>query len=266
MMPKRATLCPVTLARVVAFSLGVGLAPAAVAGESEPVSGSAVEALRGDMARIKTELEEVKTELRLLRQLLTRSPSEPTQRTPVKISVAGNPSMGKADAPVTLIEFSDYQCPFCRRFFNDTLPALKAEYVDTGKVRYVFRDYPLDRIHPKARKAAEAARCVGEQGKYWQMHDLLFQNQQALEVENLKEYARRLHVDAAAFDACLDGGKYSAEIQKDFDEGGAAGVRGTPGFFIGKTRPDNTIEGVPMSGAQPVAVFRREIEKLLNEK
>jgi len=108
------------------------------------------------------------------------------------VSIAGNLIMGKKDAPVTMIEFSDYQCPFCRRFFETTLPTLKAEYVETGKVRYVFRDFPLDQIHPHARKAAEAAHCAGDQGKYWEMHDLLFQNPQALRVESLKTHARSL--------------------------------------------------------------------------
>ncbi len=98
------------------------------------------------------------------------------------------------------------------------------------------------------------------------MHDLLFQNQRALEVEKLKAYAARLNLDPSAFDTCLDEGKFAKKIQKDFQDGSAAGVRGTPGFFVGKTRTDGTIEGVSISGARPVTVFRQEIEKLLAEK
>ena len=181
------------------------------------------------------------------------------------MSIAGSPSLGKPDAPITLIEFSDYQCPFCNRFFQTTLPTIKAEYVDTGKLRYVFRDFPLDRIHPHARKAAEAAHCAGEQGQYWAMHDLLFQSSPALQVEQLKEYAGRLDLDRTVFDACLEQSKYAAKVEKDYQDGATAGVRGTPGFFIGTTQPDDTIQGVLISGARPLAVFRQAIERLLQK-
>jgi len=265
-MIKSARLFLVTFVQALVLTLSVEFAPPVAFAQGEPASRSDVDALKSDLERIKTDLEEVKRELGLLRQLLSRSAAQPTQRTDGKVSVSGNPIMGRKDAPVTLLEFSDYQCPFCRRFFEETLPALKTEYIDTGKVRYVFRDFPLDRIHPKARKAAEAAHCAGEQGKYWEMHDMLFQNQRALEVENLKEYAGRLNVDSTGFYACLNDARYSAEIQKDHDDGSAAGVQGTPRFFLGKTRPDDTIEGVSISGAHPVTLFRQEIEKLLAEK
>ena len=95
------------------------------------------------------------------------------------MATAGEPSLGKPDAPLTLVEFSDYQCPFCRRFFEQTLPALKSKYIDAGQLRYVFRDFPLDQIHPQARQAAESVHCAAEQGKYWEMHDLLFQSLRA---------------------------------------------------------------------------------------
>ena len=119
--------------------------------------------------------------------------------TRVTVGVANNPMLGAPEAPLTLIEFSDYQCPFCRRFAETTLPVLKRDYIETGKLRYVFRDFPLDRLHPQARKVAEAAHCAGDQGKYWAMHDLLFQQQQALQVERLKGYARQLGLNDPAF-------------------------------------------------------------------
>jgi protein-disulfide isomerase len=265
-MVKRAGVFLLTLVVALVLTLSAGFAPAAAFVQGNPASKSDVDALKSDLERLKTDLEQVKTELRLLRQSLRGSPAHSTQQTPVKVSFPGSPILGKSDSPVTLIEFSDYQCPFCRKFFQDTFPALKAEYIDTGKIRYVFRDSPLDRIHPKARRAAEAAHCAGEQGKYWEMHDLIFQHQRALEVENLKEYAGWLKVDATSFDACLDEGRYSAKIQKDKDDGATAGVRGTPTFFVGRTRPDDSIEGVSIRGAQSVIVFRQEIEKLLAEK
>lgn len=234
--------------------------------------GGDVGALRGDLEKLKGELEGIRGELRLIRELLLQraaqpaQPAQPPARVVSKVSLAGSPSLGGSEAPVTMVEFSDYQCPFCRRYFDATLPAIKKEYVDTGKVRYVFRDFPLDQIHPQARKASEAARCAGDQGKYWEMHDLLFRNQQALQVERLKAHAGGLGLDTAAFDDCLDKGKHGAVVQKSYDDGVAAGVRGTPAFFIGRTRGGDTVEGVLVSGAQPINAFKQEIERLLAEK
>ena len=226
-----------------------------------------MEALRGDLEKIKIELGAIREELKLIRQQLLQGRPQPTRPASAvtSVSIAGNLILGKKDAPVTVIEFSDYQCPFCKRFFETTLPTLKAEYIETGKVRYVFRDFPLDQIHPQARKAAEAAHCAGDQGKYWEMHDLLFQNQQTLQIESLKAYARGLRLDSTVFDACLGQGKYAVEVQKDFEDGVAGGVRGTPSFFIGKTRPDDTIQGTFLTGALPTPVFRQAIDNALRE-
>ena len=258
---------PLTVTLLLACLLQPGGGPGRSGAESEPTSPPALQALQEDIEHIKTELADIKKELIGLRQLLSQRPPQAQQRVnPVaRVSLANSPMLGKAQAPVTIIEFSDYQCPFCRRFFQTTLPTLKAEYVDTGKVRYIFRDFPIDRIHPQARKAAEAAQCAGEQNKYWEMHDLLFQNQSALKVENLQAYARSLDLEATAFDACLEQGKYAAEINTDYADGSAAGITGTPSFFIGKTGPNETIEGTLIRGAQPLSVFRQEIDRLLEE-
>src|SRR2546426_8942793 len=145
--------------------------------------------------------------------------------------------LGRADAPVTLVEFSDYQCPFCQRFFAATLSALKKHYVDTGKVRYVFRDFPLDQLHPQARKAAEAAHCAGEQRKYWEMHDTLYRNQRALQVEHLKEFALELSLNGNAFNTCLDGGRHPATVSQHHAAGSRPGVTRTPAFLVGKSSP-----------------------------
>lgn len=263
----RQMLFIVTLFPVIMIHLTLGSRIIPAFAQLNSLSQSELSTLKDDLERIKIELEEIKKELRLIRQLFSQRPSQPTQSAPVvaNVNIAGNPILGVKDAPITLIEFSDYQCHFCSRFFQTTLPTLKADYIDTGKVRYVFRDFPLDRIHPYARKAAEAAHCTGDQGKYWEMHDLLFKNQQALQVEHLKTYARSLNLNPAAFDDCLEQGKYAAEVQKDYEDGVGAGVRGTPGFFVGKTRADDTIEGALINGARPLAVFRQEIERLLRE-
>jgi protein-disulfide isomerase len=182
------------------------------------------------------------------------------------MSVGDGPALGKRDAPVTIVEFSDYQCPFCKKHFTNTLSALKTKYIDAGKVRYVFRDFPLDTIHPFARKAAEAAHCAGEQGKFWDMHDAMFSNQGALMEENLKGFARDMELDVEAFNACLDGGKYAKRVEADVAAGSAAGVTGTPGFFIGKTNADGKIVATGMKGAQPAAAFIQVIDRLLEDK
>jgi protein-disulfide isomerase len=281
----------VTLFLVLIAHLSVSPEMPPAHGELEPGSPSELGALKDELERIKTTLEGIQKELALIRQYLPQHLSQPprpaggaaknlsdilsaaqqgsqpsrTAGAAVKVSISGDPMLGSKAAPVTLIEFSDYQCPFCRKFFATTLPALKTEYIDTGKVRYVFRDFPLDRGHPQARKAAEASHCAGEQGKYWEMHELLFHNQKALQLEHLKAYARRLSLDASAFDACLEQGKYAAAVQKDVEEGTAAGVQGTPGFFLGKTQPDDTVQGIAIKGAQPITAFRQAIDRLLGE-
>jgi protein-disulfide isomerase len=181
---------------------------------------------------------------------------------PADVPLGDAPVKGDPDAPVTIVEYSDYQCPFCERHFNETLPGLTQNYIDTGKVRYVFKDFPLSQIHPQAAKAAEAARCVGEAGGdelYWEMHDLLFEGQAAWSgnpaaAAIFKTYAGELGLDQAAFDACLDSGRYAAAVQSDLTEGAGFGVSGTPAFFI---------NGQPLSGAQPYQVFEQVIETML---
>jgi protein-disulfide isomerase len=222
-------------------------------------------AVRADLARIQTDLTNVKSQLAQVLRLMSQRQASGTVATtgPVRASVAGAPTLGRADAPVTVVEFSDYQCPFCGRFFATVLPALKSEYMDAGKVRYVFRDYPLDQLHPLARKAAEAAHCAGEQGRYWEMHDALFQNQRSLSPPQLGEHARALGLDSARFEECLSSGRYAAQIERGLADGAAAGVQGTPGFVIGRTKAGDVVEGTPVRGAQPLETFRQIIDRAL---
>jgi protein-disulfide isomerase len=164
-----------------------------------------------------------------------------------------DPSSGPANAPITLVEFSDYQCPYCARVVP-TISKLRATYGD--KIRVVFKDYPLA-IHPEAPKAAEAAHCAGEQGKYWDMHDRMFANQRALAVPALKETAAGLGLDAAKFGQCLDSGKYAAAIADDMKQGEALGVQSTPTVYI---------NGRPILGAQPFEFFQSVIDEELAKK
>jgi len=164
----------------------------------------------------------------------------------VDVSAEDDPSLGDENAPVTIVEFSDYQCPYCGKFEQETLPELKSKYIDTGLVRIVFRDFPLASIHQYAQKASEATECADEQGKFWEYHDMLFNNQDALAVNDLKKYAADLNLNAQQFDSCLDSGKYGDEVKKDMQDGIDYGVTGTPAFFV---------NGRLLEGAQPLSAF-----------
>ncbi len=181
-----------------------------------------------------------------------------------KVSIAGAPTLGRADAPVTIVEFSDFECPFCQRFFSSTLPEIKRDYVDTGKVRYVFLDFPLEQIHFKARKAAEAAHCAAEQGKFWEMHDILFAQSGNLDVGQYGNFAKKLGLEAFAFDLCLGSGKQSAKINRNLASGTSVGINATPSFIIAKTERGDIVSGGNLiTGAQPYAQFRQAIEQAL---
>jgi protein-disulfide isomerase len=173
--------------------------------------------------------------------------------------------LGAVDAPVTIIEFSDFQCPFCKRFRDQTLDPILQTY--EGKVRFVYRDFPISSIHEWAQKAAEAGECADEQGKFWEYHDLIFASQtalnQQLETEGLngivgtfKGYAGQLGLDTTAFNSCLDSSKFAQEVQKDYNDGVAAGVTGTPAFYI---------NGQEVIGAQPLAAFQAAIDAALQQ-
>jgi protein-disulfide isomerase len=169
--------------------------------------------------------------------------------------VDDDPVKGSEDAPVTTVEFSDFECSFCARFFAETLPLIEESYLRTGKVRLIYRDYPVAG-HSYAQKAGEAAECADEQGKFWDYHDMLFENQGALGTASLKQYAQDLGLDTARFNECLDSDQMAAEVQSDHGDGQAYGVGGTPTFFI---------NGVKVVGAQPYEVFQQVIEQELKE-
>jgi len=162
-----------------------------------------------------------------------------------------DPSLGPANAPVTLVEFSDFQCPFCQRVMP-TLKRLKEAYGD--RIRIVWKDFPLTQIHPEAFKAAEAGNCAREQGKFWEFHDVLFGNQQALQPEHLKKYAADLGMNVTTFATCLDTAKHNDRVQAQMGVGSSLGVSSTPAAFI---------NGRLVSGAQPYEVFAAIIDEEL---
>ena|GEM_PF-2464408 len=198
----------------------------------------------------------------------TRAPSQtqpptapPSAPVDMNVLVDDDPSIGSDNAPVVIVEFSDFGCVFCDKWATETLPELKQKYIDTGKVRLVYRDFPLASIHPRAPKAAEASECADDQGKYWEYHDALFENREAewqkvsissdSSLEKLKQYAADLGLDTNAFDECLDSDKYADEVTSDMNAGSSVGVTGTPTFFI---------NGQKLVGAQPFENFEKAIE------
>ncbi len=174
-----------------------------------------------------------------------------------------DPVLGKADAPVTLIEFSDFQCPFCRKLWRDTLPEIKKNYIDTGKAKLVYRDFPLTSIHPSAQDAAEASECADDQGRFWEMHDKIYQEQDKkgentiqFGIADLKKWAGAIGLNMAEFNNCLDSHKYKDEVAKDMSDGQVSGVSGTPGTFV---------NGNLLKGSQPYAVFAKAIDDILTK-
>jgi protein-disulfide isomerase len=161
------------------------------------------------------------------------------------------PFMGAEDAPIVMVEFSSFQCSFCVRFWQETLPQIKERFVETGVVKFVYKDLPL--AFPNAQKAAEAAKCAHDQGKFWEYHDIIFQNTNALDDNSLKSYAARLSLDVAEFDNCLASGKHAEAVRKDAADASAYGITGTPGFVI---------NGERVTGAQPFDAFERIICQL----
>jgi len=172
---------------------------------------------------------------------------------PPSVTVAYDPARVKGDpkAPVTIVEFSDFQCPYCKKS-ESTLHELLAKY--NGRVKLAYLDFPLREIHPQAQSAAEAARCAGEQGKFWEYHDALYADQSKLDSAELLAQARTLHLDVKSFQLCLDSGKFKSKIDADLAQGSKVGVAGTPGFFV---------NGVFLSGARPEADFEKIIDSQL---
>jgi len=177
----------------------------------------------------------------------------PSPTPKAQVSADDDAFKGDADAPVTIIEFSDYECPFCGRFYSQTLPQITSEYIDTGKVKFVYRDFPLG-FHPQAQKSAEAAECAGEQDKYFEMHDLLFEKGVSGGVSSFKQYAKDIGLNTGEFDDCLDSGEMADEVKKDAADGQSYGVSGTPATFV---------NGRLISGAQPFSAFKAIIDEEL---
>src|SRR3990167_5472637 len=186
---------------------------------------------------------------------------------PMEVSLDDDPVMGDKNAPLTMVEFSDYECPFCKRYFDQTLPEIKKDYVDSGKLKIVFRDLPLSFHDPMATTEAIAANCAREQGgdsKYFQFHDEMFKrttsNGDGLDRAEIDKIAADVGLNASNFKTCLDTEKYKDEVSKDLSDASNVGADGTPTFFIGKSEAGNKITGTKLMGAQPYSAFKTIID------
>jgi protein-disulfide isomerase len=194
------------------------------------------------------------------------APPSPPQKIQ-SVSLDGAITLGKQDAAVTMIEFADFQCPFCKRHFDDSFDQIKQEYIDSGKLKYVHMNYPLD-FHPNAMPSANAAECANEQGKFWEYHDKLYatqtdwQNQDTTNaIATFKQYGVDLGLNAAQFNSCLDLNKYQSKIDKEIQDGSSYGVSGTPTFYIGNDKAGYTA----VEGTQPYASWKQTIDQHLQQ-
>ncbi len=193
----------------------------------------------------------------------------PEDTTPKKVSIDDDPVLGDKNAKVTLIDFTDYECPFCKRYYDETFSQIKRDYIDTGKMKYVVRDLPLS-FHANAHKEAQAAECAREQGgdeAYFKYHDEIFKrttsNGTGIALDKLSVIANDLGLSGDTLQSCLDADKFKAEVDKDLADASAVGATGTPTFFIGKSTSDGIITGTKIVGAQPYSAFQAEIDKQL---
>jgi protein-disulfide isomerase len=224
---------------------------------SERMQGRTFEQMSAPIQQYLSQQEEDNAKRALIAELKKSGPAMRVMMDAPRTTVAlapTDPAQGAASAPVTIVEYSDFQCPFCQRVMP-TIKQLRTQYGD--KVRVVWKDFPLTQVHPQAFVAAQAGNCAQEQGKFWELHDQLFANQQALQPDNLKKYAAAVGMDAAKFNACLDSAKFEARVQASMAEGGKLGVQSTPTVFI---------NGRMVSGAQPIEVFQSLIDEELARK
>ena len=231
-----------------------------------------VAALEAGQKAILKELQEIKA-------LLQARPPSPAPAQPAgaaaqprppalpnfDLEIGGAPAKGRADARLVLVEFSDFQCPYCGRYTRDTLGQIEKDYIETGKVRYVFRHFPLERLHPLALRAAHASECAHAQGRFWEMHNRLFANQQALAEADLLKTAQDLGLNMGSFKSCLaDQPAAPPKVRKDQAEGARAGISGTPTIFLGTMTKEGRVKVLrKLVGAQPYPNFKKAIDETL---
>jgi protein-disulfide isomerase len=221
-----------------------------------------------DQGITRQQADQILNELRQIRQLLEQqqasagaaAAAQPPKAGRATLNMEGVAMLGSKDAPLTIVEYTDYQCPFCQRFHVTAFNELKKAYIDTGKVRFYSRDLPLD-FHPNAMRAALAARCAGEQGQFWKLRDVMGANPDKLDIDHIVGFATDLKMDAAQLRGCVEGEKYKKAIEADLLEAMKVGAQGTPTFVLGKSTATG-VDGEVMEGAMPFPMFDQKLKEL----
>lgn len=237
---------------------------------SSAQSGQSADELRKEVEALKASQAEMQKSLDEIREFLKAATGGRFGRpglVDASIDIAGAPANGKANAPVTLVEISDYHCPFCRRHVQQVQPQLYSEYVQTGKIRHVFIHYPIEQLHPDAYKSHEAASCAADQGKFWELHAKLF-DAPARSNEQLTALAQTVGLDVNAFRTCLESGKHAQAVKESVSRVQQLGVSGTPMFLIGATPSGSEALKVKktIEGAHPYSAFKTAIDAVLAQK
>ena len=251
----------VTFAGWLALVVGIGLSPIPVGAQD-----TAPAELREEVRLMRQELDALKQDMQAIKQALSAARRGGTGWEKVDaapLDPEDSPMLGSAGAPLVLVEFSDYQCPYCGRHFAETYPQIKREFVDAGKLRYLVAEMPLERIHPLAMKAAQAARCAGDQGKFWEMHARLFSKQR--ELESWSAHAQAVGVDETRFGKCMEDDSVQNRIRANVEGAVQAGVSSTPTFLLAKATEDGLRVVRRLRGAAPYSMFKSEIEAVLAE-
>jgi protein-disulfide isomerase len=228
------------------------------------VSVGAAQDSAGNSGITYQQAEDILKELKEIRQLLESSMKTAKPQSAAvapltgKMSREGGYSLGSNDAPLVIVEFTDYQCPYCRQFHSTTFGEIRRKYVDPGKVRLVIHDLPLVDIHPDAMRAAQAARCAGDQSQFLAMHDLLFGDPANLGQDGLMNYARSLKLDTAAFQSCLGSSRHKAEIERDIAVASSLQISATPSFLVGRMKGEEIV-GIIVVGAQQLSFFEAKL-------
>jgi protein-disulfide isomerase len=215
----------------------------------------------------RQQAEDILKELRQIRQLLERPPAAargPQEEAPTRAKISdlsGVSMLGSKNAPLTIVEFTDYQCPFCQRFHVTAFNDLKKNYIDTGKVRFFSKDMPLVDMHGNAMRAAQAARCAAEQGKFWELRDVMGANPNSLDMDHIAGFATGLKMDAKLLRDCVESEKYKNSVQTDTLDAMKIGATGTPTFIVGRSTGDG-VEGELMVGAMPYQMFDDKLKSL----
>ena len=245
--------CLLAVAMTGVFGTALAAEPAGNPEASPAITQDTADAILKELKEIRRVLEKIE------QQGGPGRAQRPARPTTASVSIKGKQTLGAADAPVTVVEFTDYQCPYCLRFTKTTFPYLKKKYIDTGKVRWVGLNLPLA-FHKDARKAAQAAHCAGEQDKFWEMRQVLFANPRKLGKEHLPAHAESLSLDLEAFNKCLESERHLAQIDQEAKDANAVRLTGTPSFIVGKSGGEK-ITGQVIIGAQPLNAFDAAITR-----